>query len=169
LRVDVRKLDGTLLARQLHVPAADVNVWLPFSVESPTPALLVISIEDDYGRLFSVNSVGIELLPDGESRLEPEGNPAIEFSAPRDGMRIEGSRVRIYAFADSEDGRAFNIRMITRESRVVASQDVYSKDGIVQAEVQANIDQPAFVRITISRSVNGVVFDLDSVEVELIP
>jgi hypothetical protein len=110
------------------------------------------------------------LLAEGANQLEPEGGqPAIEFSAPQDGMHIDGASVRIYVFVDSEDRRAFNIRFITREGRVVANRDAYSEDGIVQAEVTANIDEPTFVRVVISRSIGGAIIQLNSVEVWLEP
>jgi hypothetical protein len=169
VRVDLRDLDGVLLARQL-APAGAGEVWLPFDVDEPVPALLVTSVEDGYGRLMSVNSFEVELLAEGENQLESDDSKsAIEFSAPQDGMRIEGASVRIYAFVDSEDGRAFNIRFVTREGRVVANRDAYSEDGIVQAEVTANINEPTFVRVMISRSIGGAIIQLNSVEVELMP
>jgi hypothetical protein len=168
-RVDLRDLDGVLLARQLVV-SGESEAWLPFEVEAATPALLVLSVEDEYGRLMSVNSFEVQLLPDGESQLEAENSqPTIEFSAPQESMQIDGDSVRVYVFVDSEDGRAYNIRMITREGRVVANRDVYSEDGIVQAEIAANIDEATFVRVVVSRSIGGAIIQLSSIEVELVP
>jgi hypothetical protein len=169
VRVDLRDLNGILLARQL-APTGASEIWLPFYVDGRTAALLVTSIEDEYGRLMSVSSFEVELLAEGENQIEPEDSqPAIEFSAPQNGMRLESASVRIYAFVDSEDGRAFNIRFITREGRVVANRDAYSEDGIVQAEVTANFEEPTFVRVVISRSIGGAIIQLNSVEVELVP
>lgn len=159
-----------MLARQMSEASEEAaEMWLPFDVENSTSALLVLSAEDEYGRLMSVDSYQVELLPGGEPDLVAvEAQPAIEFSAPQDGMRIDGASVRVYAFVDSEDGRAFNIRLVTREGRVVANRDVYSEDGVVQAEVLANMNETAFVRVVVSRTVSGVIVELNSAEVELI-
>jgi len=134
VRIELFTSDGRLLARKILMSADDTDLTVQFTasidfeVSRPTAAILLVSAEDQYGRLQSLNSLDLTLLSEGEQLITPaaEADYGIQILSPQQGDQISGGSITITGQASSQPGRPLIVQLITREGRVLSFGEVYS-------------------------------------------
>jgi hypothetical protein len=132
VRVDLYGEDGRLLAREVRVyknvpwQAARIGTQLEFEINGVSElGRLLISVEDQYGRLIDVNSVNVILLSQGITELKPYSalwqRIIIQEPVPQaliqGGMLVVSGRVRpnsegpLKVLLIAEDGRVLGQRL----------------------------------------------------------
>lgn len=185
-RIELFGEDGRLLVRQIKEYEFDSGAWANLSLDidfeiSATAEMgrLVISVEDEYGRLVAVNSVDLVLLSLGTADLNPSDSvlERILIQDPRPKALIQGQQVQVSGLARREDGTQLIGQLIDEEGKVIGlrvfgvsrtEQDPY---GTFSAEIPYEVDDLTAVRLVVFESGEPVspVRYLSSVEILLSP
>ena len=168
VRIELVGQDGRLLLRKLlKVQDGDVkrSVALEVSLDFEIPRAveagrLIISTEDDYGRLQALNSVDVVLLARGRSLISPpsdsEGNLVI--GTPKRGEQVQGDLIVISGRVKGPPGAPLLIELMTREGKVLAFSNVYpnyqeeSDTSVFQIELGYNVKEPTWAQIAVLES-----------------
>jgi hypothetical protein len=184
VRIELFGSDGRLLARKILVYDAAAHAELDASVDfeisrASETARLVMSTEDEYGRLQALNSVELVLLSAGEQvlNLPAASSQEISISSPTDNEQIAGGTLTVTGSANIPAGRPLTIQLITREGRVLAFNVVYptfSEDqtlGTFEINLPYRVKETTWVQIAITESGGSIPGPVHfvSVEVQLAP
>lgn len=184
MRIELFGSDGRLLARKILVYDAAAHAELDASVDfeisrASETARLVMSTEDEYGRLQALNSVELVLLSAGEQvlNLPAASSQEISISSPTDNEQIAGGTLTVTGSANIPAGRPLTIQLITREGRVLAFNVVYptfSEDqtlGTFEINLPYRVKETTWVQIAITESGGSIPGPVHfvSVEVQLAP
>lgn len=166
VRVELFTDDGQLLARKILKLenytdlTSELQTSLDFEVDRSSDATLILSTEDQYGRVQALNSVDVTLLTEAEQVISvaPEFADAIRISSPTQGEEISDGRLTISGQASSRPGRALNIQLITREGRVLTFGEVYphfetdSTWGTFEIKLSYEVKETTWVQIAITEN-----------------
>jgi hypothetical protein len=182
LQIELIGPSGQLYFRQVLAAPQDslLRLAIPFEINrSSQPARLLLSTQDEFGRLASLDSVDLTLLAPGASStiVERHDAPHITITAPIASEQFSGGILQISGQARSEPGRPLNIELVTRSGRVLAFGEVYpvyedgSEYGTFSLELNYEVSQREYVQIAIMES-GGIVpgpAHFTAIEVELLP
>lgn len=179
VRVELRGADGRLLARQLARPDGSGRLQLDLDFEirnTRETGRLVLSADDEYGRSVQLVSIEIQLLAEGENLLlSAQDQQALSIESPQTGDRIAGGSVTVSGHVIGEPGKPLNVQLITREGRILASDDLYpqfasgSESGLFTIELSGQVETGTWVLVSLSQSENNLLIFLTSVEIWLTP
>jgi len=177
VRVELYGSDNRLMLRKLlrTADSGQLNLELAFEVPASSErGRLVLSLENDYGRLQELDSIQVELLTEGESLLAP-GNTQerLALNSPQAEAAIQGGQLPVSGLVRAPYG-PLNIQLITREGRVLTSDDVYPEStqgetGTFTTVLAYSLQNPEWVQVRVSLRVGGVTWAVKSVEVRLEP
>jgi hypothetical protein len=179
--------DGRTLTRKIiHVvplPGLNTaNLISDFDFETAAVAeagRLQITVFDNYGRAYTVNSVNLILLSTGYSELKGYGDlrENIIIQQPLPNVTINGHTLLVSGLARTNDDRPLVIEVIDRNGRIITfgtAALVPSENGNYDqfvGEVSFSVNEPTPVRVIISARgarIPGTAF-LSSLEVILSP
>jgi hypothetical protein len=182
IRVELVGENGDILARKVVIIKTDSNAQLAelktpiyFEIDNAeTEAQLIVSYEDDYGRLKALDSVPVTLLSAGEQTLLPSESATHITIAPLEIGTIHTGGILISGVSHTPAGRALNIQLISRAGRVLAFGEVYptfdvSDLGSFSITLEYEIEDPEWALIAVSERQNGVIIHYASLEVLLNP
>jgi hypothetical protein len=176
LRIELVTEAGALLSRLLiRDPQSQISLSIPFEVDKPTPAFLIASTEDDYGRLIMLDSVRLQLLSAGENEIAPFlYDFDIQIYSPLADATIEGGTLTVVGEAFTNPGRALTIHLVRRDGHVIATGETYpvfgqSVIGNYSLTLIYDIEEPTWVLIAVHERQNGFNITYASVEVLLNP
>jgi hypothetical protein len=175
-RAELYSADGRLLTRKLLAidDSGRLELIMSFEVNSAQTGRLALSVDDRYGRLLALTSVEVELLRDGDSLIEvSEAVERVTIDAPEAGAHIENDTLNVAGLVRVAGG-PLNIQLVTREGRVIATDDVYPQaaqddERGYSATLTYTLQEAEWVRVVVSLKVSGVTWEVKSVEVWLIP
>lgn len=184
VRIALFGSNGRLLARKILIYDAAAQAELDVSVDfeishAKESGRLVVSTEDEYGRLQALNSVDVVLLSAGAQVINPAAAflGDISISSPSGGDLIAGGMLTVAGMANIPAGRPLNLQLITREGRVLAFNEVYPTFsegqtlGTFEISLPYRVKEATWVQIAITEgggSIPGPVH-FASVEVQLAP
>lgn len=175
---------GRLLARKvvgvetaIDEDLIELEMPIYFEVSHPSVgALLILSLDDEYGRLKALDSIEVTLLSAGENLLlANETLSHIEIESPNSGEILEGGSLVISGQSSSQPGRPLSIELITRAGRVLVFGEVYprfddgSQVGTFSITLNYELEQSEWVLIAVAERKNGVTIHYASLEVLLQP
>jgi len=168
VRIELVGQDGRLLLRKLlkvQDSVAQRSVALEVSLDFEIPRAveagrLIISTEDEYGRLQALNSVDVVLLSRGRSLISPSSGPAekLMIIAPERGEQVQGDLIVISGRVKGPPGAPLLIELMTREGKVLAFSNVYpnyqeeSDTSVFQIELGYNVKEPTWAQIAMLES-----------------
>ncbi len=166
MRIELFAADGRLLARKILSTGATGQVtYLQSSIDfevsrTSQAAFLILSTEDEYGRLQALNSVDLKLLSAGEQLITPASEfvANIQIWSPQQGNEVSGGSLIIKGQANSPPGRPLNIQLITREGRVLNFGEVYprfeqdSEWGTFEIKLSYALKEATWVQIAITEN-----------------
>lgn len=174
-RAELRTGEGNLLARAIPGSGQD-HAELFFEVGEEQDALMVLAWEDAFGRMERAYSVPVHLLPSGTSALSPVSDErALEIQKPAHGSTSFSGTVLVEGVARIPEGRALNVRLVTRTGRVLVTRDIYLEyadgedAGTFSVELTANLEESTWVQVVVYSSRGGAILYLESVEIRLAP
>jgi len=177
--------DGRVLASEV-VQLNTAYKWayltgsLPFQVEGAGEfGRLTMSTQDEYGRLTSVYSVHLILLPEGNSLVNPPGDlkERCVIDQPTPGKRLSGGTLKVEGKMRAFNSLPLIVQLITRDDKVITSQPVFilpaENDSYVafQTSLPYTISSGMWARLTISQAddrISGMMY-LFSQEIFLYP
>ena len=149
-RVTLYGEDGRLLATKV-LQLNTAYTWayfygtLTFEVQGAGElGRLTMSTQDAYGRLTAVNSVHLILLPEGYSIVNPPGNlkERCVIDQPATGHRIAGGTLAVVGEMRPYNSLPLVIELVTREGKVIASQQVDVSPAADDSYVPFQVDVP---------------------------
>lgn len=178
--------DGRLLYRKIFVfdapPEARANLYTNIGFEIAgvaETARLVISVDDEYGRLRALTSEDLILISIGNSDINPSGDllKPIVIQQPTLKVLVQGGKLVVSGLVRTASDQPLLVELIATDGKVVGSRLAGIAEGpmdahrLFAAEVSYTVQSPTWVRVTVSeRGVRlpGIV-QLASVEVLLSP
>lgn len=179
--------DGRILTRKIInvVPLPGLNtanLISDFDFETVGVAeagRLQITVIDNYGRVYTVNSVNLILLSTGYSELKGYGDlrENIIIQQPQPNITVNGQTLLVSGLARTGDDRPLVIEVIDRSGRIITfgtAALVPSENGSFHqfvGEVSFSVSEPTPVRVIVSARgarIPGTAF-LSSLEVILSP
>lgn len=165
-RIELFAADGRLLARKTILFTDDLNranqlqTSIDFEIASSSASVLILSTEDQYGRLQALNSVELILLPEGDQVIAPtaEDTDSLQILSPQASAQVSGGTMTITGQARSRPGRALNVQLITREGRVLTFGEVYphfeqgSQWGEFEIQLNYKVKEATWVQIAITEN-----------------
>lgn len=154
---------------------AELRTPIYFEIDrSELEAHLIVSHEDDYGRLKALDSVPVSLRSAGRQILLPnESATHITIALEENGAGHAGELV-VSGISATPAGRPLSIELITRTGRVLAFGEVYptfevSDLGYFSITLNYEIEEPEWVLIAVSERENGVTIHYACLEILLTP
>lgn len=166
VRIELFAGNGRLLARKILLfadvtdQADQLQTSIDFEVTRSSAATLILSTEDQYGRLQALNSIGLTLLSEGEQLITPAAEviQSIQILSPQSGNQVSERFITITGRASSRPGRPLSIQLITREGRVLTFGEVYplfeqgSEWGIFEIRLRYEVKEATWVQIAITEN-----------------
>lgn len=166
MRIELFTGGGLLLARKVldtdgdKGQATQFAVAIDFEVSRATAAVLILSSEDEYGRVQALNSVDLQLLPGREegAAIAAEFKDSFQILSPQSGDEISGGSLTLGGQANSQPGRPLTVQLITREGRVLTFGEVYphfEQDGAwgtFEIKLSYSVKETTWVQIAITES-----------------
>ena len=131
IRIELFGEDGRLLARQVrtfenipwHVAKVGANLEFEISVAAEI-GRLVISVEDQFGRLVDINSVDLILLSSGATELNPASAllQRIIIQEPGVNTLIQGGNLIVSGRARPNEDQPLKVQIITEDGRVIGQR-----------------------------------------------
>ena len=177
VRVELYGNDNRLMLRKLlrTADSGQLNLELAFEVPASSErGRLVLSLEDDYGRLQELDSIQVELLTSGESQLVPSNTQErLALNSPQAKTVLQGGQLPVSGLVRAPYG-PLNIQLITREGRVLTSDDVFpdstqGETGTFTTVLAYSLQNLEWVQVRVSLRVGGITWAVKSVEVWLEP
>lgn len=186
LRIELLGEDGRLLTRKLLVWTLIDNVKqliraeLDFEIAGVAEAgRLIVSVDDEYGRLKALSSVDVLLLAEGlrEASFSQDLQEKILILSPQANRALDSGEIEISGIARPQSERPLLVQVIARDGRVLATGDAYVAHpegypyGVFSITLQAEVTVRQWVQITVREigdRVPGEVH-LSSIEVVLAP
>lgn len=131
LRIELLGEDGRILMRQVYGYKASPHTWvnLSFKLEFEISAAaevgrLVISTEDEFGRIKAINSVNLILLSAGESDINPPTaiKEAIIIQQPVEKSLIQGGTLLVSGITRPNTFFPLRVQLVTEDGRVVGQR-----------------------------------------------
>jgi hypothetical protein len=126
--IELHGEDGRLLVRQSKVLTTNPNAWanmtmdLNFEISAAAEVgRLIISVEDDKGRLMALNSVNLILLSMGEGDINPSSatQEAIIIEQPKLLSLVQGGTLLVSGKARSDTGLPLHVELLNDKGGVV--------------------------------------------------
>jgi hypothetical protein len=167
---DGRILDSVLLQLYTAYTWAYYSWSLSFNAQGAGElGRLTMSTLDEYGRLQSVYSVHLILLPEGNSIINPPGDlkERCTINLPTQDQRLSGGVLKVSGLIRPFNTLPLVIQLVTRDGKVVASQPVpvlpASDDSYVpfQADLAYAVSSSQWARLTISQAddrISGIMY-----------
>lgn len=182
VRIELFGSNARLLARQILVfettPEMDAEIDFETSHQKET-ARLVVSTQDEFGRLQALNSIDLVLLSEGNEVINPPADPPEEIliSSPQQGEVLYGGIIKIAGTANIEPGRPLDIKLIDREGRVLTFGEVYPKFekgetwGTFEIAFTYTVKESTWAQIAITENGVGILgpMHFTAIEVQLAP
>lgn len=186
VRFELLGVDGQLLMRDVRTFEKLDPDWITlvreisFGINSAAePGRLLVSIEDEFGRLKSVTSIDLVLLSEGDQELiPPEDKLAnIFIEAPRLNLLIQDGTMRVMGKARLRASNPLHIQIVTSDGKIVGTRQVVvnpvegSQYGTFAIDVPYSISSTNRVRVQVwepGSQIPGII-SLSSVEVLLSP
>jgi hypothetical protein len=187
VQIELQGEDGRLLMREIKLigvnEGAQINIALDMNFEITAAAeagRIVVSIEDQYGRLISLASTDVILLSLGESDLNQPGDlrEEIIIDEPKANALIQGGKVRVSGLARPRSTKPLVIELQTTDGRVAGIYHMVHLDEVMlgthqpfSVDVLYSVESPTKVRLVVwerGERIPGIVH-LSSVEVLLSP
>lgn len=178
VRVELVDAAGRLMARQVRkLEGTELQLAIPFEVNTDTQARLTIRTQDEYGRIQALNSVELTLLPaGGEAQLLPaQARQRIRIAHPAPGESVPAGSVLLAGTALTPPNRPLNVQLITREERVLLSREVYlgyaegMTTGKFELQLDLGVDEETWVQIAVSERSGTRMLYFAGVEVLVVP
>lgn len=149
-RVDLYGEDGRLLATEkiqlnTSIKWAYFNIGLSFDVAAAGElGRLVLSTQDQYGRLTAVYSVHLLLMPEGMAIINPPGNlkERIVLDQPAAGKRISGGVLGVVGRIRPFSASLLVVELIGRDGVLLGSQLVAVNPAPDDSYVSFRVDVP---------------------------
>ena len=186
VRIELLGEDGRLLMREIRGYQSPQTEWISLGSEISfgineiaESGRLVISIEDEQGRLQSVSSVDLILGSDGDQdlNLPPDLLEDIVLESPPENRLIQDGNMRVSGLARVRSSRPLRIEIITSDGKIVGTRQVSvtlsenNSYGTFAIDVPYAISNTQRVRVQVwepGDRIPGIV-NLSSVEVLLSP
>lgn len=186
VRIELLGEDGRLLMREvqnyqsLELDWININSDVTFGTNSAAEAgRLLISVDDEFGRLKDLSSVDLILLNSGEQILNQPADQLqnIVIESPYAKTLIQGGVLRVKGLARPRSTKPLMIEIQTSDGRIVGTRQVAvtSQPGIMygtfEIDVPYNLENTSQVRLKVwepGDSIPGIV-NLSSLEVILSP
>lgn len=187
VRIELFGEDERLLARQIKVlNFVPVGAWavfttdLDFEISAAAEAgRLVVSVDDEYGRIVALNSVPLILLSIGGADVIPPADvlTPILIQEPTPKTLIQGGTVRVSGMARPADDKPLLIRLINTDGAEVGMRlaNISAPDsqgyGTFAVDVPYKVSQPEKVLLTVSEGETSIsdTIHLSSLEVMVSP
>jgi hypothetical protein len=164
IRVELLGEDGRSLSRNVLIWAESttekrsINTILYFEISGVAEAgRLIISVDDDYGRLKALNSASVILLSDGlrEASFSTDMQERILVLNLQPNTVIPSGPIEISGIARPLTDLPLNVQLITRDGRVLAFGHVYPVQpegydySIFSIQLDAEVSARQWVQLTI--------------------
>lgn len=186
IRIELLGEDGRSLSRNLLVWTLSDNVKqsiqtaLYFEVEGVAEAgRLIISVNDELGRLKALSSADVILLSDGlrETSFSTDMQERILILSPEAGSVVESGIIEISGLARPQGERPLSVQIIARDGRVLGFGQVYPSQpegydySIFSIQLEAEVTVRQWVQIAVRETSLRVPGDVhfSSFEVILAP
>lgn len=175
LRIELINEDGEILARKvliwnlLNAVKQRVHTTLDFEISGVAEsARLVVSVDDDYGRLRAISSVDILLLAEGPY----EESPALDYLEnlvilnPSAESVVESGSILIQGIARTHSDRPLNVQLIARDGRILASGDAYVAHpagydyGVFSITLSAQVTSRQWIQVAVRETGDRIPGDL---------
>jgi len=186
IRVELLGEDGRSLSRKVLVWALSDNVkqsiqtLLYFEVEGVAEAgRLIISVDDEYGRLKALSSAEVILLSEGlrEASFSTDMQERILILNPQPETVVESGTIEISGLARPQSERPLKVQIIASDGRVIGFGQVYPVQpedydySLFSIQIEAGVTVRQWVQITVAETSLRVPGDVhfSSFEVVLAP
>jgi hypothetical protein len=178
--------DGRLLMREVSSYQSIQTEWINLESEvsfgingNEESGRMMISVEDEHGRLGSVSSIDLILLSGGDQELNTPADllENIVLESPPANHLIQNGKMRVSGLARTRSDQPLRIELVSSDGRIVGTRQVsvtHSEDnsyGTFAIDVPYTVSSTQSVRVQIwepGDRIPGVV-NLSSVEVLLAP
>ncbi len=187
LNISLIDSDGRLLARHIfpldpirpqEIIEQSIYFEIPFESE---PARLIISAQDEFGRLFALSSV--PLLLQASTANHPDADPLAQFDqkiwiqVPKISMQIESGPFTISGIVLPSSPHPLLVQLMTRTGKVLAFGKIYPQEVAGQSysnfefTFELLLDQKQWLQVGILESAQALLGSVhfSSLEFELIP
>jgi hypothetical protein len=186
VRFELLGVDGQLLMRDVRTFETLDPDWITMGSEisfginsAAEPGRLLVSIEDEHGRLKSVTSIDLVLLTEGDQELSPPDDKMenIVIEAPQVNLLIQDGTMRVMGKARLRVSNPLRIQIVTSDGKIVGTRQVAvnpvegSQYGTFAIDVPYSISSTNRVRVQVwepGSHIPGII-SLSSVEVLLSP
>jgi len=185
-RVELYGEDGRLMYRQLFVfttePGVQTNLFAEIDFEIigvAETARLVVSVDDEYGRLKVLAAEDLILLALGDADINPPGDllAPIVIQEPIPKVLIQGDKLTVSGLVRSAVDHPLLVELVTTDGKVIGNRlagiapDPTGGHRLFAAEIPFEVFSPTWVRVIVSE--RGGRFpgatQLDSLEILLSP
>jgi hypothetical protein len=164
IRVELLGEDGRSLSRNVLIWAESttekrsINTILYFEISAVAEAgRLIISVDDEQGRLKALNSANVILLSDGlrEASFSTDMQERILVLNPQPETVLPSGTIEISGIARPQSDRPLSVQLITRDGRVLAFGQAYpiQPEGydysIFSIQLDAEVSLRQWVQLTI--------------------
>lgn len=187
VRIELLGEDGRVLYREIKViNYAPAGAWaivladIDFEIAALAEAgRLQLSVDDEYGRTISLNSVPLILLSHGDSDITPPIDvlAPIVIQQPLQKSLIQAGSVLVSGLARPKSDYPLQVQLITPDGQIVGHRlaelvtDPGEDYGHFAIEVIYQVDKTTNARIAVSQGESGIndIIHLSSLEVMLSP
>jgi hypothetical protein len=157
--------DGRLMYRKLFILSSNgdtqtnLRVDIDYEIKGVAEtAVLVVSVDDAYGRIQSRSSQELILLSLGDSDINPPGDllEPILIQEPIPKVMVQGGSVVVSGLVRTASNQPLLIELITTDGRVIGNRLAGVAPGptgihrLFAADVPYNVVSPTWVRVTVS-------------------
>jgi hypothetical protein len=187
VQIELLGEDGRLLMREVKkvgVPeGTQINIGIEMSFEISAAAevgRLIVSVEDEYGRISALASVDVILLSLGESDLNQPGDflETIVIEEPTENALIQGGTLRVSGLVRPRTDKPLVIELQTVDGRIAGifhmvhvTESTDGRHGTFAVDVPYTVTDPTKVRLVIWERGGHIpgIAHLSSLEVMLSP
>jgi hypothetical protein len=179
--------DGALLARKniyalppISTTRTNAITEIDFEIDGVAEAArLVVSVDDEYGRVRAVASVSLVLLSSGITQMNPYRDifENIIIEQPSANFMVQGEKLIITGLARTQSDRFLSVELINREGEVVAFGIATmitpegAEYGFFAAEIAYLVEEPIWVLVVVSETGDTILgtVHLSSIEMVISP